>query len=106
MISMNMLRYHPPIKQEEVTGYSRDELGKVNGISLMLKDANGLLFSLHVATDANYLAVVTDDPTISSEETLEPVFIVPVDSIDEKLVSAIVNGTSPDVLSMYLVAQD
>jgi hypothetical protein len=102
---MNRLSYHPPVRQEEITGLTRDKEGKVNGLSIMLRDAHGRLFSLHVSTDANYLAIATDDPT-SSNESLEPVFIVPVDSIDDELVSGIVDGVKPDVLNMYLVEQD
>lgn len=101
---MESKRFTPPIHQKEVTGISEGPEGHVSSISLLLSDAHSNLFSLHVATEANF--AVTSTEQTDDDEFPEPVFVVPTMTIDNELLEKILNGTDPEVLGLYLVPQE
>lgn len=104
---MRAVGFSPPIQEKEIISKLEGPEGHVSSLSLLLRDANGKLFALHVATEANYLAASTEfDPIEENPEFPEPVFVVPAETIDDKLLDGIINGTAPEVLGMYLVPQD
>ena len=104
---MSVVEFSPPVRQEQITSKMEGPEGHVSSISLLLSDAHGKLFALHVATEANYLAASTEfDDTQENPEFLEPVFVVPAMTIDEQLLEDVLSGTKPEVLGMYLVPQD
>lgn len=104
---MSAIEYSPPVRQEQIISKIEGPEGHVSSISLLLSDAHGKLFALHVATQANYLASSTEfDDNQENPEFPEPVFVVPAMTIDEPLLEDIMNGTKPEVLGMYLVPQD
>ena len=96
--------FSPPLRQEEVTGKTEGPEGHISSISLLLTDANDKLFSLHVKTDANFIASVAED--LDDDNEREPVFVVPSMSIDSQVLTDITQGVTPGLLKLYLVPQD
>lgn len=104
---MSAIEYSPPVRQEHIISHMEGPEGHISSISLLLSDAHGKLFALHVATEANYLAASTEfEDSEENPEFPEPVFVVPAMTIDEQLLEDIIKGTKPEVLGMYLVPQD
>ncbi len=101
---MKAVEYFPPIQMEATIGESKGSEGHVSSVTVLLKDAHGALFSLHVATEANYVASALEFE--DQIEFPEPVFMVPSMSIDDELVTDIIGGTTPEVLGLYLVPQE
>jgi hypothetical protein len=107
MSLMNPTEFTPPVHQDRVISKNEGPDGHVSSISVLLRDSLGKLFAMHVATAANYIASSAE---ASNSETLvefpEPVFVVPAMTIDDKLLDNILDGTIPEVLGLYLVAQE
>ena len=104
---MKSVEFSPPVQQEKIISKLEGPEGHVSSISLLLSDANGKLFALHVATQANHLAGSAEfDNNEENPEFPEPVFVVPAMTIDDQLLEDIMHGTKPEVLGMYLVPQD
>jgi hypothetical protein len=103
---MSNSEYTPPILANGITSRAEGPDGQISSVSLLLKDANGKMFALHVATEANYIAASNESYGDDVIDFPEPVFIVPAMTIDGQLVDKIISGTAPEVLGLYLVPQE
>jgi hypothetical protein len=104
---MTSQEFTPPLSVKDSNKNISPE-NHVSSVSLLMHDAHGKLFALHVATEANYIAGVQEfsDGSSEPETTLEPVFLVPELSISDELILDIITGISPPLLARYLVPQE
>ncbi|HEV7455095.1 MAG TPA: hypothetical protein VGO07_07600 [Candidatus Saccharimonadales bacterium] len=95
--------FYPPAQSIEIVG--RDPV-RAGAVSLMIRDAHGQLFALHVQTQRSY-----DDGLLQASREQsgvgdpEEVFIVAATAIDEQMLHQIVYGVDPDLLASYLIPQ-
>lgn len=98
-----MSEFSPPVAEYTITSFGELPSGEAEAITLMLRDANNRLFSLHVeAADARQAPDSEDDP---EETEKEPVFVVPGATVDTEVIEEILD-LAPRLLRRYLVSQD
>lgn len=103
---MSNSEFLPPVTEEEIISKLEGPEGLISSISLLIRDANGKLFSLHVATQENLFSSAAELGNSFESDFSEPVFVVPPSmTIDQHLIDLILFGTKPELLGRYLVHQ-
>lgn len=105
MSTGDFVTYQPPLDLEKVMSANPGAEGPWNSVSLLLRDSLGELFALHVVTQENFMAAVTEFDEDPSPQLPEPNFVVP-GTLDERFIHELIRGVPPDILGRFLVAQE
>jgi hypothetical protein len=109
-VTQNQLpAYFAQLPLEEVTSSNFiDEAGKVIQKTLLVKDANNRLFSLHVQSQESIVHYDDHGEDLSEGEieVAEPTFVLPGNSIADSDINLLLEEAGPRLLALYLVEQE
>jgi hypothetical protein len=98
--------FHAPAEVMQVLGEQKDLQGRLARTTLLLLDSDRHLFCLTVETAENYEARIVEEVSSGEvSEGLEPVFVVPAESIDTETLDEVVTMPA-ELLAKFLVEQN
>ena len=98
--SSSETHFTPPVKDTEVLTID----DRLTSCSLLIRDALDKTFSLLVQTQSQFSTELIREPFVT-DETVEPVFMVPNPQLTDDVLNSVVYGTAPALLQTFLVPQ-
>jgi len=99
-----------PIHDETLISKSEDSNGNIGAMSILFRDSNEKSFTIYFSTLKNYIESIRDnDRAINSQEEdsdkNEPVFVIPAETLNKKLVLEFLHKINSKLLDYYIVQQ-